>query len=301
MSDSDTHSRRPEDRDPTETGRAALAWAVKNRAAGQIVHEIEIRRRRRVRRRLVASTAVILLTGVCFWSASFVRPAPETAIPALARVTTPQSLTLPDGSVVDLRPGAVVDVDFSISARRVILQSGEAHFQVTKDATRPFVVSAADVEVRAVGTAFNVDLAAQAVHVLVTEGLVAVSSHAPGPAIPSVNSSPILVAAGQSTSLPRDLVTSPIVSPVSLEEQGSRLAWRAPMLEFSATTLAEAIPMFNREGAGRQLILDPALGSLTLSGKLRANDIETLLILLRNEFDIVAEPDVRGNLRLSRR
>jgi transmembrane sensor len=47
---------------------------------------------------------------------------------------------------------------------------------VTKDPVRPFIVMAAGVAVRAVGTAFNVKLDSTAVEVLVTEGMVAVAT-----------------------------------------------------------------------------------------------------------------------------
>lgn len=287
--------------DPAETGLEALTWAVSTRAAGHVVRELEIRRRRRVRRRLVASAGAgaMLLMLASFWPGPWTRPPASPVITASSRLISPPSRVLPDGSTVELRPGAMIDVRFSPTVRRITLRSGEAHFQVMKDSSRPFVVTAANIEVRAVGTAFNVDLGALTVNVLVTEGQVAVTSNSPAQTAAAATLPPLLVSAGQSTSLPLDEIAPPVVLPVSLAEQGSRLAWRAPLLEFSGTTLAEAIPMFNREAAVK-LDLDPRLGSLKLSGKLRANDTETLLTLLRNEFDIVAEPDGRGTIRLFR-
>jgi transmembrane sensor len=83
-----------------------------------------------------------------------------------------ERLALPDGSRVELKDGSEVVVQYSASERRVKLTGGEAHFTVWKDKTRPFIVNAAGVEVRAVGTAFNVRLEAKSVEVLVTEGRV---------------------------------------------------------------------------------------------------------------------------------
>ena len=54
------------------------------------------------------------------------------------------------------------------------LVRGEAHFVVAADASRPFVVSAGAVSVRAVGTEFVVRYSAREIGVLVTEGRVAV-------------------------------------------------------------------------------------------------------------------------------
>ena len=82
-------------------------------------------------------------------------------------------------------------------------------------------------------------------------------------------------------------------------ERRERLNWRIPLLEFSGTPLAEAIPMFNRHGR-RHLVLDPTLGRLQLSGTLRADDTDSLFILLRNEFGIIAAPGSAGHTELRR-
>ncbi|GAA4317781.1 FecR domain-containing protein [Mucilaginibacter gynuensis] len=66
-------------------------------------------------------------------------------------------ITLPDSSVVTLNSGSslVVRSNFGQNTREVSL-SGEAYFQVTKDRTRPFIVSTGIVKTRVLGTAFNV-------------------------------------------------------------------------------------------------------------------------------------------------
>jgi len=64
---------------------------------------------------------------------------------------------LEDGSVIDLKPNSSVEYPgkFSAAERKVVL-TGEAFFDVTKDKTRPFIISAADVTVKVLGTSFNV-------------------------------------------------------------------------------------------------------------------------------------------------
>src|SRR5690606_39177778 len=116
-------------------------------------------------------------------------------------VSLPDRSVLADGSVVELRPGAQIAVDFTDQVRRLTLISGEAHFQVSKDPTRPSVVAAAGIEVRAVGTAFFVELAAATVEVVVTEGSVAIEQKkalpASLPAPPPVRERKVTLAAGQ--------------------------------------------------------------------------------------------------------
>ena len=90
-----------------------------------------------------------------------------------------ERVVLADGSVVELNANSEVRVDLWPSERRVALVQGEAHFTVAHDTSRPFIVSAHGVAVRAVGTAFNVRLGSASVEVLVTEGKVSVSDVGP--------------------------------------------------------------------------------------------------------------------------
>ena len=283
---------------PVATGLEALSWAVSSGAAGEVVRHVEARRRRRVRRRIAGVAGIACLGLVGAWL--FPQAAATSAVPPIAAVSTvvvaPETRTLADGSIVELRPGAEIRVEYGPSSRRVVLRAGEVHFQVTKDAARPFVVVASGVEVRAVGTAFSVDLGKRAVDVLVTEGRVAVTSP---PAAEEAAPAVAMVDAGQGTTVSIEVAGAAAVRSVPSGERRERLNWRIPLLEFSGTPLAEAIPMFNRHGR-RHLVLDPTLGRLQLSGTLRADDTDSLFILLRNEFGIIAAPGSAGHTELRR-
>jgi ferric-dicitrate binding protein FerR (iron transport regulator) len=67
------------------------------------------------------------------------------------------SITLNDGTIVWLNSSSSLrfPVQFENGERRVKL-SGEAYFQVAKDASRPFIVEVDSVEVKALGTEFNI-------------------------------------------------------------------------------------------------------------------------------------------------
>ena len=285
---------------PAETGLEALVWAVSSGSAAAVVRHAEARRRRRRQRRIAGVAGIACLVFVGAWlfpRAPATGGSPPVAATA-AVIIAPVARTLPDGSIVELRPGAEIVVDYRPGARRVVLRAGEAHFQVKKDASWPFVVAASGIEVRAVGTAFSVDLGRRAVDVLVTEGRVAVTGPSPfaaSKAVPDV----AMLDAGQGAVVSLDKAGGTSVRSIPTGEQRERLTWRVPLLEFSGTPLAEAVPLFNRHG-DRRLAIDPALGRLQLSGSLRADDIDSLLLLLRNEFGIVAFPDGPGVTRLRR-
>lgn len=65
--------------------------------------------------------------------------------------------TLPDGSVIYLAPNSSFEYPekFADDARNVKLK-GEAFFEITKDASRPFTIVLEDAEVRVLGTSFNI-------------------------------------------------------------------------------------------------------------------------------------------------
>lgn len=87
--------------------------------------------------------------------------------------------TLNDGSLVTLNSGSALFVDskFGKKERRVRLQ-GEAYFQVAPDAQKSYIITTPDLEVRVIGTAFNVRYNAEKreTSVEVFEGKVMVSN-----------------------------------------------------------------------------------------------------------------------------
>src|SRR5690606_15578931 len=108
----------------------------------------------RQRRRLSAvATAVVLLT-VAAGSLWTTRPSRSLPVTARAIVHSPAQEVLADGTIVELEAGARITVNLSPESRRIELRGGGAHFQVAHDPNRPLVVTAGQLEVRAVGTGF---------------------------------------------------------------------------------------------------------------------------------------------------
>ena len=193
--------------------------------------------------------------------------------------------TLEDGSVVELNRGASIAVAFTAAERRVRLLQGEANFTVTKNPARPFIVNAGGVDVRAVGTVFNVRLDPTAVEVIVSEGVVKVDP--PGAATAQKET---LVAHGQSTTIPLGPVaTQPQVDTLSAAEVDARLAWRPQPLEFTATPLTEIVAEFNRRNPVQLVIADPALATFRLSALCRSDNVEGFVRLMESNFEMKAE------------
>lgn len=287
-----------------------MDWPVAAGAVDYMLHEVDVRLRRRRQRRIRAATGatLALLIAVFAGYAVFERKAPtDVARASSAVVTRPERQVLADGSVVELKDGAEIALNYTEAFRRVTLVRGEAHFQVAKNPQRPFVVLAGGVEVCAVGTAFSVQRGETAVEVLVTEGRVAVEQVSPpsptaptvGAIAPQASSLPsyplALVDAGSrlvvgvsSDATPAAPAPVPLVRVVSGKELSELLAWRMPRLEFSATPLPEVIAMMNQHSRMQLVLSDSGLRNVHLSGMLRADDIDTLLRLLEEEHGIKA-------------
>lgn len=261
-----------------------------------VLHAMDAKlvRRRRRRRQLRATAGIMLVFAVGLAWQMRTELVQDAAVPSSsAIVSVPVQRILPDGSVVELKEGAEIFVDYSSAFRRVVLRRGEAHFDVAKDPAREFVVQAGRVDVRAVGTAFVVGVGDTAIDVLVTEGRVAVARTAGAPAASSTATAPevpTLVGAGYR------LIVEPgtsrrVPAPVALSnaEIDERLTWRIPRLQFAGTSLTEALPMINRHSPVRLTLADAGLGSVRLSGMLRADNTEALLALLEVDHGIKAE------------
>jgi transmembrane sensor len=283
-------------------------------ATDELLRELGVRARRRRRRQRAAAASVLVLTlAAAVWGfsgrlGSRATMVAEHVSPTNAVLLLPERRTLPDGSVAELKPGARIRVDFSPEVRRVALLQGEVHFQVTKNPARPFIVAADGVEAQAVGTAFSVKLQPSAVEVLVTEGRVSVNqtrtmapdSDGPVPAVTPAAPAPLAVLdVGKRIVVDLAPQSAPArVTSVQPEELDECLAWRAPRVEFTRTSLAEAVTVLNGYFAGRRslgqpsvqfIIADPALNDVRVSGLFRVDRTEAFVRLLKSGFGIEAE------------
>jgi transmembrane sensor len=86
--------------------------------------------------------------------------------------------TLPDGSIVHINKNSSITYAGDFESRREIKLSGEAFFEVKHNEQAPFTVHVNDINIRDVGTAFNVKSKQQNTEVIVESGIVQVSRSA---------------------------------------------------------------------------------------------------------------------------
>jgi transmembrane sensor len=191
---------------------------------------------------------------------------------------------LPDGSRITLDADSALSVRLTAGQRALMLERGEAFFQVAKDTKRPFVVRAGSAQVTAIGTAFNVRMSENRTVVAVTEGKVefvaipkiaevsqlgraAVSSQAPAGTRPKLQAQ---VAAGEGVSYADDgnLQALPArVAPLATSWLEGRRQYRKEPLRY---VLADV----DRYTGQKIELGDDAVGDLEFTGTLNLKNSE---------------------------
>jgi transmembrane sensor len=154
--------------------RASEIRALRSESPRELLDKGAVGPTQRFRRPFFAAAAVafaVVIGGAVWWQANRY---PLYSTDSGER----RSITLADGSTVDLNARSKLRIEFSSAERRVELLDGQALFQVAKDKQRPFIVHSGDATVRAVGTQFDVYRKDSGTTITVLEGRVAVYSSA---------------------------------------------------------------------------------------------------------------------------
>lgn len=237
--------------------------------------------RGRRRLRFVAVATLLLVIGV----GAFLGLAPNgelyaTPIGGLA------SVPMADGSQVILNTDSQIRIALTDTERRVELGHGEAFFEVSKDAARPFIVRAGNKRVIAVGTKFSVRREGNGIEVVVTEGKVRVEDRAAAHGARVDGSADVFLTPG---SIARADDAGVLVQRKTLPEAEQQLSWRSGVLMFRDQTLAEAAAEFNRYNVRKIVIQDPSVAALKIEGNFRTTNVEAFVRLLESGFPVRAE------------
>ena len=194
-----------------------------------------------------------------------------------------KSIPLQDGSAIKLNTASRVQVQYGPERRLLRLEEGEGFFEVTPDASRPFVVETSQGVVTAVGTAFSVRVEAASMQVMVQNGRVEVSRK---PAAAPADSFAATVDQGQSFVLGETSDSLTDLQPAQILQE---LAWRDGMLVFDGDSLASVIKEVSRYDDLEIVISDPGLRDRRIGGYFRAGETDVLLAALESSFGVQVE------------
>ncbi len=256
--------------------------------------------RRRFRHLRFAAMAVSLIVAL---AAVFIYLQALQAPTYSAKIGEQRSLTLADGSTVELNSRSTIIVRYSKHERRVDLLRGQALFRVAKDGARPFIVKTGDTLVRAVGTEFDIYQKRAGTIVTVLEGRVAVlTDHAialaeRGLPVPTVGVQPksnlpfptiapgqignIIIAAGEQLT-----VTPKLIQLAEHPNVANATAWTQRRLVFESASLADVADEFNRYNDRQLIVADPGLETFHVSGIFSSTDPASLIRFLRARSEL---------------
>lgn len=173
-----------------------------------------------------------------------------------------QAVQLADGSKVLLNSDTVINVEFGNAQRGVKLLQGEAYFEVTPDANRPFTVNTKLGNVQVLGTQFAVRADTE-ISVDVESGKVACSDK---------QGKTEHLLKGQHVAISKQGLTAP--KPFDKEQT---FAWLKGRLIFRDQPLASVIQELQRYQSGKIFITDSHLANKRISGNYKLNDTQALL------------------------
>jgi transmembrane sensor len=223
----------------------------------------------------LALAACLLATvagGVMWWQ----EQGAPSGYTARTAVGERRSVTLPDGSRVELNVVTRIDYRERYGRRDLKLLDGEALFFVHKDAAHPFIVRAGDYEVRAVGTAFNVRARDGMVQVALLEGVVSVRAVTG----PQAGRTVAVLRPGQKIVLAESPPRAEVqrIAPQAVAE------WREHTVSYEDVPIAQVVEDMNRLFARPLQVADAALAgrrvTLRLQVQDRAQTLQTLSALL---------------------
>jgi transmembrane sensor len=189
-----------------------------------------------------------------------------------------ETLKLADGSQIELNTNSVLRLTYGKNVRHAVLEHGEAYFQITHDAARPFTVETGNHRVTDLGTKFLIRNGNGSLEVAVTEGLVKLDGirNEAKPAL--LKRGDVIVISDRST----ERAHKPA------QKLADELGWRRGVLIFENATVAQAAAQFNRYNT-KKLIVAPSAAHIAIGGTFPSDNVETFTELAQDVLGLHIE------------
>ncbi|MBB5519557.1 FecR family protein [Amphiplicatus metriothermophilus] len=187
-----------------------------------------------------------------------------------------RAAVLPDGSRIVLNTETRLRWAASGDERRVVLDAGQAAFDVNADPDRPFVVFVGDRKITVVGTQFDVRADGDTSRITLLEGRLSVES-----AAASEGAARVYLQPGE------QFVSSPYDEPIIRQVNVNIVtAWRHGRLIFDEEPLEAAIAEVNRYSSKKLVLQGEGLDSFRISGVFRIGEPDAFAAALTTYFPI---------------
>lgn len=269
------------------TGATAVQTAKKNRNYGRVAM-------------MVAILGCVFLGLWMFESRSGSKKTQQPKNEVVSRKGSRSSIKLPDGSQVWLNADSKLSysADFSEGNREVSL-IGEAYFDVVKDPRRPFIIHTDKIDIKVLGTAFNVKSYPQddVIETALIHGKIEITYRdRPTEKVILMPNEKLIIRKDQQTnsassnSVPKIQLSSLVPIQDSLLPE---TAWLSDKLVFTNETLANIAEMLERRFDVQVVFMDNEVQHFTYTGIFENEPLEKILELmsLSQKFNYAVEKE----------
>jgi ferric-dicitrate binding protein FerR (iron transport regulator) len=236
----------------------------------QRIHPVPVRRMKFGWMGIAASVVVTVCVGLLlYWTLNNDRGKKVTVFAQQSVLND----TLPDGSLVIINKGSSISYPskFKKEARQVDL-NGEAFFSVKPNKEKPFIIYINDVQVRVVGTSFNVKNINDNIEVVVESGVVIVTKA--GKTVELMANEKLVVEANDSVMV-KEKVTDQLYK-----------YYRTKQFVCDDTPLWKLVQVVNEAYHTHVVIGNPALKDMTITTTFYNESFEQVLNVISITFNI---------------
>lgn len=253
-------------------------WKSLESRMKESVPQLDIREEKRPSMVFLAgriAVAAVVVMALTFGGFYFSR---NVGYRTLATTGLSEMIILPDGSTVTLNSYSSLEYPKKFDKyQRDIKLEGEGFFEVNGNPAWPFVISTAEVEIKVLGTSFNVNAynSNKEIEVIVKTGQVAVTRHGE---IPKT----VILKSGNKA------VYNKIEEDLSFSTRIDRnyLAWKTKSFIFEDQTLSDVTSALNKVYGSKIIIPSDSLQEARITSTFNDQSLEAILNVLSATLDL---------------
>ncbi|MEQ8927458.1 MAG: FecR domain-containing protein [Fulvivirga sp.] len=188
-----------------------------------------------------------------------------------------QEFILPDNSKITLYANSSISYSSEFGEKdRAVNLEGEAFFDVERNETQPFVISTGKVRITVLGTSFNVSSTDSHTEVIVSTGLVSLSSNS--------SAKELQLSAGDAGMLS----TNGELIQYKNEDPNFN-SWKTGLIQFESTSLKKAIEDLNKVYNSSISISDQVTATCEVTATFDNQPLDSVLKVLTSTLDLTIE------------
>ena len=222
------------------------------------------------------AASVLVILGMAYWGWHYLSN--KTISSEIASI---QNVSLPDGSSVTLNASSKLKykTSFGKETRNVTLE-GEAYFEVAKNPDKPFIIHVNNIEIKVLGTSFNVKAYKDQnnIEVTVAEGTVSVYHK-------NTEDKPVIITKGQQAIYSTE---SQIIEKKENSNQNF-IAWKTRTIIFENDNLSDIVKTLQSVYHQEFVIENAQLKNCRLTSSFENKDLKSVLKILESTLEISFE------------